>query len=91
MVIRSGSICCLGAKFHFRIHIERRGYDLIPSFASACFTELLTFIVNRLLNNDTSWRNSGIRFERNVVPKIQNYVETVFPISLPDVYPQTAG
>ena len=26
------------------------------------------------------WRNSGIRLERNVVSKIQNYVETVFPI-----------
>ena len=26
------------------------------------------------------WRNSGIRLEKNAVSKIQNYVETVFPI-----------
>ena len=31
-----------------------------------------------------SWRNSGIRLERDVVPKIQNYVEILFP-SLSDV------
>ena len=33
----------------------------------------------------------GVRLERNVQkPKIQNYVEAVFP-SLPDVFMQTAG
>ena len=33
-----------------------------------------------------SWRNSGIRLERNVAPKIQNYVETIFPIFIKCLY-----
>ena len=31
-----------------------------------------------------SWRNSGIRSERNVAPKTQNMLKPFFP-SLPDV------
>ena len=56
------------------------GEDL-PSSASACFTELLTFTANRLLNDVTEVEEIlSVRLERNVqVPKIQNYVETVFP------------
>ena len=70
---------------------EYSGYDL-PSSASACFTGLLTFTVNRLLNDVTEVGEIlGVRLERNVqIPKIQNYVETVFP-SLLDVFIRTAG
>ena len=53
---------------------------------------LLTFTVNRFLNDVTEVGEIlGVRLERNVqIPKIQNYVETVFP-SVPDVFIQTAG
>ena len=57
---------------------EYSGYDL-PSSASACFTELLTFTVNCLLNDVTEVGEVlGVRLERNS-QIIQNYVETVFP------------
>ena len=76
-----GSICGLGGKFHFRI--QRTG---------SCFTELLTFTVNGLLNDVTEVGEIlAVLLEINVqIPKIQNYAETVFP-SLLDVFIQTAG
>ena len=51
------------------------GEDL-PSSASACFTELLIFTANRLLNDVTEVEEIlGVHLERNVqVPKTQNYV-----------------
>ena len=61
-----GSICGLGGKFHLTIHIAHSGQDH-PSFASACFTELLTFIANRLLNDVTKvGQILGVLLERNV-------------------------
>ena len=88
IVLRSGGpFAVLEANFIS----EYSGYDL-PSSASACFTGLLTFTVNRLLNDVTEVGEIlGVRLERNVqVPKIQNYVETVFP-SVLDAFIQTAG
>ena len=90
MFLGSTFNCCgLGAKFHFRIHIEHGGYDF-RSFAlivSELFEpDLETFIANRLLN-DGSYEVGeilGVRLEINIIPKVQNYVETVLPC-LPDV------
>ena len=58
----------------------------------SCFTELLTFTVNRLLNDVTEVGEIlGVLLERTVqIPKIQSYAETVFR-SLVDVFIQTAG
>ena len=55
-------------------------------------SELLTFNVNCLLNDDPYKAGEilGILLERNVISKIQNYDDTVLP-SLPDVFIQTAG
>ena len=77
-----GSICGLEGKFHLTIHIAHSGYDH-PSF---------TFIANRLVNDVTKVGGIlGVLLERNVqIPKIQNYVETIFP-SLPHVFIQIAG
>ena len=86
-----GSICGLGGKFHLTIHIAHSRWDH-PSFASACFTELLTFIANHLLNAVTKVGGIlGVLLVGNVqIAKIQSYVETVFP-SLPHVFIQIAG
>ena len=53
---------------------------------------LLTFTVNRLLNDVTEVGEIlGVVLERNVqIPKIQNYAEIIFP-SLLDVFIQTTG
>ena len=60
----------------------------MPLFVS----ELLTFIVNRLLNDDSYKAGEffGVLLERNVIPEIQNNVETVL-LSFADVFIQTAG
>ena len=54
-------------------------------------SELLTFNVNRLLNNGSYEAREilGVLLERNVIPKIQNNVEIVL-LSLPDVFIQAA-
>ena len=81
-----GPFAVLGVNF-----ISEYRQDL-PSSASACFIELLTYIVNCLLNDVTEVGEVlGVRLDRNVqIPKIQNHVETVFPFFL-DVFIQAAG
>ena len=91
-------VCCSSVRGPFAV-LEANfisaysGYDLPSSAsASACFTGLLNFTVNRLLNDVTEVGEIlGVRLERNVqIPKIQNYIETVFP-SLLNAFIQTAG
>ena len=84
-------LCCFSVRGPFAVLetsfiSEYSGQDL-PSSASVCFAELLTFTVNHLLNDVTEVREIlGVRLERNVLtPNIQNYVETVFPFLL-DVF-----
>ena len=75
-----GSICGLGGKFHFRIQ-PIRSFQFCFCFS---FTELLTFTVNRLLNDVTeAGEILGVRLERNVQrPKIQNLLKPVFHLYL---------
>ena len=82
--------CSLCANFtsEYKLHTEDRIFQVLPLFVS----ELLTFNVNHLLNDDSYEAGEilGVLLERNVMSKIQNYDETVIS-SLYDVFIQTAG
>ena len=81
----------LGANFtsEFKLSMAHSIFSVLPPFVS----ELLTFNADSLLNDDSDDEVGeilGVLLEKNVIPKIQNYVETVVP-SLPDVFTQTAA
>ena len=60
-----------------KLNIARRIFPVLPLLDS----ELLSFNVNRLLNDDSYEAGEilGILLERNVIPEIQNNVENVIP------------
>ena len=72
----------------YRLNIADRIFPVLPLLVS----ELLTFNVNCLLNDDSREAGEiiGVVLERKVTPKIQHYDETVLS-SLPNFFIQTAG
>ena len=71
--------CSLCANFtsEYKLNIAERIFAVQPLLVS----ELLTFNVNCLLNNDSYKVGEilGVLLKRNVISKIQNYDETVLP------------
>ena len=88
LIILFNCSLCSNSTSESKSNTVDRIFPVLPLLIS----ELFTFNINRLLNDDAYEAEEilGVVLERNVIPKVQNNVETVL-LSLPDVFIQTSG